>query len=61
MIKKESVMMSLLSGSKKLKRVIGVSPQETAVAPNLSVKENLELMCGIHGFSKEKRQAKLNG
>ena len=43
-----------------VKRVIGVSPQETAVAPNLSVKENLELMCGIHGFSKEKRHAKIN-
>ena len=42
-----------------VKRVIGVSPQETAVAPNLSVQENLELMCGIHGFSKEKRQAKI--
>ena len=42
-----------------VKRLIGVSPQETAVAPNLSVKENLELMCGIHGFSKEKRQSKI--
>ena len=42
-----------------VKHLIGVSPQETAVAPNLSVKENLELMCGIHGFSKEKRQAKI--
>ena len=41
----------------KVKRLIGVSPQETAVAPNLSVKENLELICGIHGFSKEKTQA----
>ena len=40
--------------SDAVKRRIGVSPQETAVAPNLSVKENLELMCGIHGFSKEK-------
>ena len=42
-----------------VKRQIGVSPQETAVAPNLSVKENLELICGIHGFSKEKTQAKI--
>ena len=42
-----------------VKKVIGVSPQETAVAPNLSVKENLELMCGIHGFSKEKSLTKL--
>jgi ABC-2 type transport system ATP-binding protein len=43
----------------KVKELIGVSPQETAVAPNLSVKENLELMCGVHGFSKEKRKAKV--
>lgn len=42
-----------------VKRVIGVSPQETAVAPNLSVQENLELMCGIHGFSKEKSRKKI--
>ena len=42
-----------------VKRLIGVSPQETAVAPNLSVKENLELICGIHGFSGEKTAAKI--
>jgi ABC-2 type transport system ATP-binding protein len=43
----------------KVKRLIGVSPQEIAVAPNLSVKENLELICGIHGFSKERTAAKI--
>lgn len=43
----------------QVKRLIGVSPQETAVALNLSVKENLELICGIHGFSKEKMEAKI--
>ena len=43
----------------RVKRIIGVSPQETAVAPNLSVKENLELICGIHGFSREKTVAKI--
>ena len=42
-----------------IKKLIGVSPQETAVAPNLSVKENLELMCGVHGFSKEKTREKV--
>lgn len=50
---------SILKEPDKVKRLIGVSPQETAVAPNLSVKENLELICGIHGFSKEKTKAKL--
>ena len=43
-----------------VKSLIAVSPQETAVAPGLSVRENLELMCGVHGFSKEKRQAKID-
>ena len=45
---------SITKEPEQVKRLIGVSPQETAVAPNLSVKENLELICGIHGFSKEK-------
>ena len=43
----------------RVKQLIGVSPQETAIAPNLSVKENLELICGIHGFSKDKINAKI--
>ena len=45
--------------SDRIKRIIGVSPQETAVAPNLTVKENLELICGIYGFSKEKTSEKI--
>ena len=51
---------SITKQPEQVKRLIGVSPQETAVAPNLSVKENLELMCGIHGFTKEKSIAKIN-
>ena len=50
---------SITKEPEKAKRTIGVSPQETAVAPNLSVKENLELICGIHGFSKEKTEGKI--
>ncbi len=42
-----------------IKALIGVSPQETAVAPGLTVKENLELICGIYGFSKEKTEQKV--
>lgn len=49
---------SIVKNTAAVKSIIGVSPQETAVAPNLSVKENLELMCGIHGFSKEKMKNK---
>ena len=50
---------SIVTEADQVKRLIGVSPQETAVAPNLTVKENLELICGIHGFSREKTEAKL--
>ena len=50
---------SITKESEQVKRLIGVSPQETAVAPGLSVRENLELICGIHGFSKKKTQTKI--
>ena len=50
---------SIIKESEKVKKMIGVSPQETAVAPNLTVKENLELICGIYCFSKEKTKRKI--
>jgi len=50
---------SVISDTAAVKSMIGVSPQETAVAPNLSVKENLELMCGVYGFGREKTAAKV--
>ena len=50
---------SIEADALSVKRMIGVSPQETAVAQNLSVKENLELICGVHGFAKEKCQEKI--
>lgn len=51
---------SIVRNAAAVKSIIGVSPQETAVAPNLSVNENLELMCGIHGFTREKTAAKIS-
>lgn len=42
-----------------VKSLIAVSPQETAVAPGLTVQENLALICGVHGFPKEKRERKI--
>ena len=42
-----------------VKSSIAVSPQETAVARGLTVRENLELICGVHGFSREKREARI--
>ena len=50
---------SITKEADSVKQLIGVSPQETAVAPNLSVKENLELICGVYGFSKEKTREKI--
>ena len=51
---------SVIKESSDVKALIAVSPQETAVAPNLTAKENLELMSGIHGFSKAKTTQKIS-
>lgn len=50
---------SICRDSAKVKSLIAVSPQETAVASGLSVLENLKFMCGIHGFSKCKEKEKI--
>ena len=50
---------SITKEPERVKGLIGVSPQETAVAPNLTVEENLGLICGIHGFSREKTKEKI--
>lgn len=50
---------SIVKDSAEVKSLIAVSPQETAVAPGLSVRENLELICGVYGFAKEKRNVKI--
>ena len=49
---------SIIQNEANVKEIISVSPQETAVAPNLSVKENLELICGIHAFQRKKAKKK---
>ena len=51
---------SIVSDAAAVKSVIAVSPQETAVAPNLSARENLELMCGVQGFSRAQWATKIN-
>lgn len=43
----------------EVKKRIAVSPQETAVAPNLTARENLELVAGIYGFSQAEREEKI--
>lgn len=49
---------SIVSDAAGVKRCIGVSPQETAVAPNLTARENLALLCGVHGLSRQETAAR---
>lgn len=51
---------SIVNERTAVKEIIAVSPQETAVAPNLTVKENLELMAGVRGFLREKSKSKVS-
>lgn len=44
---------SILTAADEVKRVIGVSPQETAVAKKLSVRENLQFMAEVNGVSAQ--------
>jgi len=50
---------SIKTAAQKVKKVIAVSPQETAIAPNLTVLENLKLMAGLYGFSREEVEQKI--
>jgi len=43
---------NLIKDSQYIKQKLNVSPQETAIAPNLNVQENLEMIAGIYGISK---------
>ena len=51
---------NLIKESSQVKKVIAVSPQETAIAFNLTVYENLELMAGLNGFTKKERKRKVD-
>ncbi len=46
---------SIVSDSEAVKSIINLSTQETAVAPKLTVKENLEFMAGIYSVSDPKK------
>jgi len=50
---------SICRDAAAVKAMIAVSPQETAVAAGLSVRDNLMLMCGVHGLSREIREARI--
>lgn len=49
---------SIVSNPIKVKESINISPQETAIAPNLTVRENLELIAGIYG--SDRKQSRKN-
>ena len=40
---------SIVTDSTEVKHIIGISPQETSVAPNLTVRENFEFIAGVYG------------
>lgn len=49
---------SVVSDEQNVKKMINVSPQETAVAPKLSVRENLELTARLYGMDKKTAREK---
>lgn len=50
--------MNMKENTFKIKEILNVSPQETSVAPNLTVKENLEFMAGVYQIKD--RDKKIN-
>ena len=51
---------SVASEKAAVKAIIGISPQDTAVAENLTVKENLEFMAKVHSTDKAKNAERVN-
>ena len=48
--------LDIIKDRQKIKEILNVSPQETAIAPNLSVKENLEFMAGVYQISNKQEK-----
>ena len=48
--------LDIVKDRQKIKELLNVSPQETAIAPNLSVKENLEFMAGVYKIPNRKEK-----
>lgn len=49
---------SITENLQDVKKLVNLSPQETSIAPNLTVRENLEFIAGIYGFDKAKTKEK---
>ena len=50
--------LDIIKDRQRIKEIINVSPQETAIAPNLSVLENLEFMAGVYQISNKQDKIK---
>lgn len=48
--------LDIIKDRQEIKEILNVSPQETAIAPNLSVKENLEFMAGVYQISNKHKK-----
>lgn len=48
--------LDVLKDKQRIKEILNVSPQETAIAPNLSVKENLEFIAGVYQIKNKKEK-----
>lgn len=48
--------LDIINDKQKIKEILNVSPQETAIAPNLSVKENLEFMAGVYQIKNKEEK-----
>lgn len=48
--------LDIIRDKQKIKEILNVSPQETAIAPNLTVKENLEFMAGVYRIDNMKEK-----
>lgn len=50
--------LDVIKDRQKVKEILNVSPQETAIAPNLSVRENLEFMAGVYQIKSKEEKIK---
>lgn len=50
--------LDIIKDRQQIKEILNVSPQETAIAPNLSVKENLEFMAGVYQIKNKEEKIK---
>lgn len=50
---------SIIHDISEVKKVVNISPQDTAIAPNLTVRENLEFIAGVYNMNSEQTQERV--